>query len=187
MKYGMINICKETVELETIRKKRVFKMLEQTLSDIYTKFKVHFYQEVFERIDLRETSLSTMEVFCIETIYALNNPTINEFANFIHVSSPNAAYKIAMLLKKGYLEKVQSKKDKREFHLHVTQKYFDYYNLSQDYVTEVARRAEEHFSTDELEIFERVLREITDKLMPETNIPAVDLERSRPRSSQMDE
>ena len=67
-----------------------FVMLEQTLTDIYTKFKVHFYQEVFKRINIRETSLSTVEVFCVETIYALNNPTVNEFANFIRVSSPNA-------------------------------------------------------------------------------------------------
>lgn len=158
-------------------------MIEQTLSDIYTKFKVHFYQEVFKRINLRETSLSTVEVFCVETIYAMDNPTVNEFANFIKVSSPNATYKINSLVKKGYIEKVQSEEDKREYHLCVTQKYFDYYNLSQDYVAKVARRAEEHFTPEELERFDQVLREITDKLMPETDIPAVDLLQSRPRST----
>ena len=159
-----------------------FVMLEQTLTDIYTKFKVHFYQEVFKRINIRETSLSTVEVFCVETIYALNNPTVNEFANFIRVSSPNATYKINSLVKKGYIEKVQSEEDKREYHLGVTQKYFDYYNLSQDYVAKVARRAEEHFTPEELEQFDVVLREITDKLMPETDIPAVDLMQTRPKS-----
>ncbi|MCR5717365.1 MAG: MarR family transcriptional regulator [Lachnospiraceae bacterium] len=159
-------------------------MLEQTLTDVYTKFKVHFYQEIFKRIELRDTSLSTMEVFCVETIYALENPTIAEFANFIHVSSPNAAYKVASLIKKGYVNKIQSKKDKREYHLHVTQKYFDYYNLSQDYVSLVARRAEEQISKDDLEVFERVLKQIGDYMMPEmSDIPAVDLERSRPRSA----
>ncbi len=157
-------------------------MLEQTLTDVYTKFKVHFYQEIFKRIELRDTSLSTMEVFCVETIYALDNPTIAEFANFIHVSSPNAAYKVASLIKKGYVKKVQSTKDKREYHLHVTQKYFDYYNLSQDYVRVVAQRAEEQLSKEDLEAFDRVLKIVGDQLMPEMgDIPAVDLERSRPR------
>lgn len=151
-------------------------MLEQTLSDIYTKFKVHFYQEVFEHIESREVSLSTVEVFCVEIIYALRNPTINEFASFIRVSSPNAAYKVNSLIRKGYIEKVQSSHDKREYHLRVTQKYFDYANLSQRYVSEVAKRAEAHFSQEELDRFEKVLREISDELMPEIDIPAVDLE-----------
>ena len=105
-------------------------MLEQTFTDIYMKFKVHFYQEIFNQINSKDPNLSTVEVFCMEIIYALKNPTVNEFAQFIHVSSPNAAYKINSLIKKGYIEKVQSEHDKREFHLRVTQKYFDYYKDS---------------------------------------------------------
>lgn len=154
-------------------------MLEQTITDIYTKFKVHFYQEVFKHIDSRETSLTTVEVFCVEIIYALKNPTINEFASFIRVSSPNAAYKVNSLIKKGYIEKVQSSVDKREFHLRVTQKYFDYANLSQRYVAEVAKRAEDHIPEEELAHFEGVLRVICDYLMPEADIPMVDLEQVR--------
>lgn len=142
-------------------------MLEQTLTDIYTKFKIHFYKEVFKTIKARETSLSAVEVFCVEIIHALNEPTVNEFANFIQVSSPNAAYKVSSLIAKGYIEKVQSEEDKREFYLRVTPKYYEYYNLSQNYLNEVAKRTEEHFSKEEVEKLDNMLGVITNELMKE--------------------
>ena len=150
-------------------------MLEQTFTDIYMKFKVHFYQEIFNQLQSKEAALSTVEVFCAEIIYALKEPTINEFANFIHVSSPNAAYKISSLIKKGFIEKVQSEHDKREYHLRVTQKYFDYYNLSQSYLSRVTKRAEEHFTAEEIEKFDQMLAEISQALMPETVVPPMGL------------
>ena len=102
-------------------------MFQQSFFSIYTKFKMHFYQKVFERIQEREATLTTVETFCMEMIYALDNPTVAEFANFANISSPNAAYKVNSLVKKGYLRKVQSKDDKREYHLEATEKYINYY------------------------------------------------------------
>jgi DNA-binding MarR family transcriptional regulator len=89
------------------------------------------------------------------------------------VSSPNAAYKVNSLMKKGYIEKIQSEEDKREYHLQVTQKYYDYFNMGQTYLTEVSQRAEEHFDADEIQNLDRILEEISDKLMPEVDIPPV--------------
>ena len=103
-------------------------MIEEAFIQVYTKFKLHFYKSLFEKIQQRETSLTTVETYCIEIIHAMGNPTIGEFASFIQISSPNAAYKVNSLIKKGYVRKVQSEDDKREYHLEVTDKYFDYYN-----------------------------------------------------------
>lgn len=153
------------------KKEQVLKMLEQTLSDVYMKFKVHFYKEMFARIDSRETSLSTVEMFCVEVIHALKKPTVAEFASFINVSSPNAAYKVNSLIKKGYIEKIQSKTDRREYHLQVTDKYFEYYNLSQCYINKVVERAKEHFSEDQIKILDGILDEISGELMPEVMLP----------------
>ena len=111
----------------------------------------------------------------MEIIYALSEPTVNEFANFIQVSSPNAAYKVNSLIKKGYIEKIQSSEDKREYHLRVTSKYIQYYNLSQNYVNQVSKRIEERFSKEELEKFEEMLTIVCDELMPEVRFPHVDL------------
>ena len=69
-------------------------MLDQAFFRVYTKFKLHFYQEIFRRFQDREASLTTVETFCMESIQALGSPTVNEFANFMHISPPNAAYKV---------------------------------------------------------------------------------------------
>lgn len=120
-------------------------MLEKAFFDVYTKFKLHFYQEIFRRFQTREASLTTVETFCMETIQALGNPTINEFASFMRISPPNAAYKVNSLVKKGYISRVQSPEDRREYHLQVTKKYIDYYNISTRYMQEVMARIETRF------------------------------------------
>ena len=47
-------------------------MLEKLFVEVYTKFKLHFYQEIFERFQNREASLTTVETFAMETIQALD-------------------------------------------------------------------------------------------------------------------
>ena len=41
-------------------------MLEQAFQDVYTKFKLHFYQNIFQRFATREATLTTVESFCME-------------------------------------------------------------------------------------------------------------------------
>ena len=83
-------------------------MLEEVFQDVYTKFKLHFYQNVFQRFATREATLTTVESFCMEGIMAMGEPTIAEFSRMMGISTPNAAYKIGSLVKKGYVEKIQS-------------------------------------------------------------------------------
>ena len=146
-------------------------MLEEKFEMVYTKFKLHFYQEIFERFQNREASLTTVETFAMETIQALGSPTINEFASFMRISPPNAAYKINSLIRKGYVQKIQSEQDKREYHLQVTQKYRDYYNISSDYVHQVVERMRRRFSPEECAALEQALTIIDQELMPEVRVP----------------
>lgn len=142
-------------------------MLQNLFNDVYTKFKLHFYQKMFEKLQERETSLTTVETFCMEIIYALKKPTVNEFARLANLSGPNAAYKVSSLMKKGYLRKIQSQEDRREYHLEVTEKYLDYYNISYQYVGTVTARMKERFTKEEIAIIERVLTVMKDELMME--------------------
>lgn len=145
-------------------------MLDRAFQQVYTKFKLHFYQQVFNRFETREATLTTVESFCMEIIMALGNPTIAEFSNMMHLSTPNAAYKINNLVKKGYVEKVQSSTDKREYHLHPTKKYIDYYSVSYAYLQKVVDRAKQRFSPDELRTLEQMLRIVSEELMPEIQL-----------------
>ncbi len=106
----------------------------------------------------------------MEIIYALNNPTVAEFAKVANISSPNVAYKINNLVNKGYLRKVQSKDDKREYHLEVTEKYISYYNISYNYMDVVMKRISDRFDEDEVNAIVRFLQIIDKELMPEIDV-----------------
>ena len=146
-------------------------MLEQAFSQVYTKFKLHFYRSVFGRFQKREASLTTVETFCMEIIMALGKPTVNEFSSFVGISAPNAAYKINNLIQKGYIRKEQSETDKREYHLVVTQKYIDYYNISYGYLATVMDRIKARFPAEDVAKIEEMLNIISDELMPEIPLP----------------
>ena len=146
-------------------------MLKDAFAVVYTKFKLHFYQEIFHRFQSREASLTTMETFCMESIYALGSPTVAEFAAFMCISTPNAAYKVNSLVEKGYIRKIQSQRDRREYHLEVTQKYIDYYNISSSYMAQVMDRIMDRFTPQECEHLEEMLEIVGRELMPEVEIP----------------
>ena len=95
---------------------------------------------------------------------------VDEFASFMRISPPNAAYKINSLIRKGYVQKIQSEHDKREYHLQVTQKYKEYYNISNDYVHVVTERMRERFTPDECAKLEEMLTIISKELMPEIRL-----------------
>ena len=142
-------------------------MLQRAFREVYRKFKLHFYEAVFRGFETREATLTTVETFCMEIIYALKRPTVAEFARITNISSPNAAYKINSLVKKGYLRRVRSEKDRREYFLEVTDKYLQYYNISDQYVDLVMKRIMERFSPEEVRILEEILTVTAKELMPE--------------------
>ncbi|MCQ2507171.1 MAG: MarR family winged helix-turn-helix transcriptional regulator [Dorea sp.] len=140
-------------------------MVFELFNDVYKKFKMHFYKEVFKKTMKKGESLTTVETFCMEVIYALGRPSISEFADFTSISSANAADKVNNLIKKGYINKVQSTEDKRRYYLEVTPKYIDYYNISNSYVEKVMKRMEEAFSEEELKTLEKMLKIIDTELL----------------------
>ncbi|MEY8403454.1 MarR family transcriptional regulator [Oscillospiraceae bacterium 44-34] len=145
-------------------------MLEDSFANVYSKFKLHFYREIFSTFQDREASLTAVETFCMEVILALKEPTVNEFASFVRISSPNAAYKINNLIQKGYVEKIQSSNDRREYHLRPTQKYIEYYNISSSYLHSVMDRVKKRFSLEEMENLDQMLQIIGRELMPEVDL-----------------
>ena len=148
-------------------------MLDQAFEQVYNKFKLHFYQKIFSRFEDREATLTTVESFCMEVIMALGEPAIAQFSHMMNLSTPNAAYKINSLVKKGYVERIQSTTDKREYRLRPTQKYLDYYNISYSYLHLVMRRAENRFNADALAKLEEMLQIVSDELMPEIELPPI--------------
>ena len=147
-------------------------MLDQAFGQVYTKFKLHFYKQIFSRFEDREATLTTVESFCMEVITALGEPTIAQFSHMMNLSTPNAAYKINSLVKKGYVERIQSTTDKREYRLRPTQKYIDYYNISYSYLHTVIERVRKRFPAEDCDKMEQMLSVISTELMPELDMLA---------------
>ena len=140
-------------------------MLERNFQKVYNRFKLSLYSRVFKEFGSKEEEgLSAMEVILMEIILALGEPTVNEFASMSTLSAPNAAYRINQLVKKGYISKIQSDKDKREFHLKVTDKYTEKYGDIFSYINKVSARIRDRFPAE-------------DELMKETNILRIVAER----------
>ena len=142
-------------------------MLEKNFTEVYDKFKLRFYREVFELVRERDGSLSAMEAFSLEVINMLDEPTVGQFADLLHISQSNATYKVNNLIKKGYIERQNSQTDRREYHLVLSSKYYNYINIMSNYENEVMQRIKERFSAQDVEKFDSMLEVMSRELMPE--------------------
>lgn len=138
--------------------------LNALMDDIYVKFKMNFYKTLFREVGSKKERLSVVERFCAELIYAMDGPTINELAEYIEVSQPNAAYKVNNLVRKGYIEKVPSQEDRREVHLYPTAKFQEEYARHYEYVEGIADGLVENLHEDEMEELKYVLHYMNDEL-----------------------
>ena len=142
-------------------------MMEENFITVFDKFKFQFFRKIFESVRERDGSLSAMEACSLEIIDLLAAPTIGEFADFLNISQSNATYKVNSLMRKGYLVRQNSETDRREYHLVLSEKYYKYIELLTSYEDTVCRRIQDRFSEDELAVFDRILKTISDELMPE--------------------
>jgi DNA-binding MarR family transcriptional regulator len=142
-------------------------MMEESFITVFDKFKFQFFRKIFESVRERDGSLSAMEACSLEIIDLLAAPTIGEFADFLNISQSNATYKVNSLMRKGYLVRQNSETDRREYHLVLSEKYYKYMELLTSYEDTVCSRIQSRFSEDELAVFDRILKTISDELMPE--------------------
>ncbi len=132
-------------------------MLYKTVTELYKKFRLIHYKELFGRIREKDGSLSATEAFAADVIYLLGNPTISQFAEAIGVSQPNATYKANNLAAKGYVIKTLSEDDKRECRLMVSDKFYSYYDTSNAFIAKAVEKLSGEFTEEEMNIAERML------------------------------
>ena len=134
----------------------------------YARFRLITYRSMFRLLRERDSSLSAAEAFAVDVIYLLQEPTIKEFVDCLGISQPNATYKVNHLIQKGYVQKTPSQEDRREAHLHVTDKYMRYWNESNGSLTRALAVLQDRFSADEVATFTRMLQELTE-ILPEVD------------------
>lgn len=141
--------------------------MEKAFQEVYNRFKLHFYRHIFGTLNSSEAELTVMEALAAEVIYAMGEPTMSQFAAAVGISAPNATYRIQSLVKKGYVERIASKTDRREQHLRVTQKFIEFYAINEEYISVISARIADRFPQKDTEKFEKLLRTLSSELMPE--------------------
>ena len=144
-------------------------MLSKTVEELYNRFRVHFYIQVFSKGNTLDDNLTSVEAFSLECIKALGEPTVAEFAKMMGISAPNAAYKVNALVQKGYIEKVQSQSDHREYFLRTTSKLNEYNKNSYEFLKKLVDRCESRFSKEDIEKFDNMLGTIIEEMVPEVD------------------
>ena len=142
-------------------------MIEESFYKVFEKFRCQYFHRLFKLMRERNTPLSAMEVFSLGIIEMLQSPTIGQFADFLNISQSNATYKVSSLINKGYVIRQNSEKDRREYHLVLSDKYHESMKLLTEYEHLVSERIKERFSGEELATMDRILSTIYDELMPE--------------------
>ena len=144
-------------------------MLTEVFAEVYEKFKLNLYKHMFVNGGGKEHELTATETFTLEVIHAMKNPKVSQLAEFLEMSTPNVAYKISSLMKKGYIEKIQSKEDKREYILKETEKFHEYYKAKNSYIPIVLDRLAKRFTDEEIDNLEHILKVMSDEFMGEVN------------------
>ena len=138
-------------------------MLEKEFERLYYKFRENYCKNLFECV--KEGSLNPTDLYCLEVIFLLNKPKVNEFAEKVNISMPNASYRINNLIAKGYIKKLVSEHDRREYHLEVTDKFLNNYGANASFNIKLMNRIREDFSKEEIDVLERMIRRIVDEIM----------------------
>ena len=135
-------------------------MIYQIVMELYRKFRLISYKDLFRKIQEKDGSLSATEAFSADVIHLLQRPTITRFAEYIGISQPNATYKVNNLVAKGYVCKTVSADDKRECRVTVGERFYKYYGNSTRFIDDAVDALCADYSADELLTFEKMLRSL---------------------------
>ena len=140
-------------------------MLNTTILDLFKRFRLFYYRQLFGRIRERDGSLSATEAYTVDVIFLLGNPTITQLAETLGISQPNATYKVNNLVAKDYVTKTVSEDDKREIRLSVCDRFFKYYGDLDHFSDRAVAALSAEYSPEELKTFERMLRSLMEHIV----------------------
>lgn len=139
-------------------------MLDKEFEKLYLKFRDNYCKNLFSNVNDEKDGLNPTDSYCVEAIYLMNRPTVRQFANYVNISQPNATYRISNLIEKGYIRKVLSQEDRREYFLEVTDKFTTNYGISSSFNTEFLNKIYDKFTTEEIDQMDSLLNRINNIL-----------------------
>lgn len=132
--------------------------LQKSLTNLTQVLRLHEHRQS----DPDFARLGAIDVYYLEAIYQLKEPTIGMISKLLDQSTPNTNYHIKKLMKLGLIEKRLDDVDRRVTHLLVTDKYLKMLETDEDFWQRLENRLEDEVAPKDLAIFKRVLRQTTD-------------------------
>ena len=100
--------------------------------------------------------------------------TASSLADALHISKTAVIMKVNELIKKGYIFRKQSTEDKRVYYLYVNQETLPEYTVYQEIGERVAENMCKKYSSQEIELFCRMLSDMDKTYAKEITSHAVD-------------
>lgn len=66
--------------------------------------------------------LTVKQLYCVELIHEMENPTSSELAQKLQITKPSTSVMLDRLEEHGFVQKIQSDNDRRAAHVHLTKK-----------------------------------------------------------------
>lgn len=95
-----------------------FEELLIQINEIFHKAITQYKEEMVGKSEFSDITVS--QLFYLEAIYHLDNPTLSELADHLKVSKASATAAVQKLIRKGLAGKVQSSIDQRVYHVHLS-------------------------------------------------------------------
>lgn len=110
------------------------------------------------------SELTASQKHYIEMIGMLGNPNVSELASALRLSKPTVTVGIDRLIDKGYIVKVPSDNDRRNTHLHLTNKGAGFNNMHNYAHRKFAEIVAETFSAEEQITLQNLLEKLCNNL-----------------------
>ena len=103
--------------------------LQKSMINLAQVLRLREHQKSFKELE----KLGAIDVYYLEAIYQLKEPTIGTISKLLGQSTPNTNYHIKKLINLGLIEKRIDDVDRRVTHLLVTDKYSELINSDEDF------------------------------------------------------
>lgn len=140
--------------------------LQRLMTDLTQVLRLHGHRNSIEDFE----KLGAIDIYYLEAVYQLKEPTIGTISKLLGQSTPNTNYHIKKLINLGLIEKRIDDIDRRVTHLYVTDKYRRLIESDVDFWDGLQEQLEDAVSAKDLAIFRRVLKQTAEIICEQSKV-----------------
>ncbi|WP_282709179.1 MarR family winged helix-turn-helix transcriptional regulator [Ligilactobacillus sp. Marseille-Q7487] len=140
--------------------------LQRLMTDLTQVLRLHGHRNSIEDFE----KLGAIDIYYLEAVYQLKEPTIGTISKLLDQSTPNTNYHIKKLINLGLIEKRIDDIDRRVTHLYVTDKYRRLIESDVDFWDGLQEQLEDAVSAKDLAIFKRVLKQTAEIICEQSKV-----------------